>query len=155
MHGVSGGIKLESFTEPRTRIFSYRPWMLKTSNGDIECDGATGRELGKGVVGKLPGIDDRDTAAGLIGASIEVWRSSLPKPKAGEVYWADLEGLDVTTAQGVALGKISHVFSTGANDVLVVRDDVRERMIPFIRPQFVQDVDLESGRVTVDWDPDF
>lgn len=155
LHGVAGDIKLESFTEPRIRIFSYRPWFLKAADGEIECDGASGRELGKGMIAKLPGIDNRDAAAALIGVVIEVWRSALPKPKSGEVYWTDLEGLDVATTQGVELGKISHVFSTGANDVLVVRDESRERLIPFVRPQFVQNVDLAAGRVTVDWDPEF
>ncbi|MEO8803129.1 MAG: ribosome maturation factor RimM [Rudaea sp.] len=155
LHGVAGGIKLESFTEPRIRIFSYRPWFLKTNDGEIQCDGASGRELGKGMVAKLPAIDNRDAAAALIGVSIEVWRSVLPMPMAGEVYWTDLEGLAVATTHGIELGKISHVFSTGANDVMVVRDESRERLIPFVRPQFVQEVDLEAGRVTVDWDPEF
>jgi 16S rRNA processing protein RimM len=36
-----------------------------------------------------------------------------------------------------------------------VRDGGRERMIPFVLKQFVKEVDLESGRITVDWDPDF
>ncbi|HET8942110.1 MAG TPA: ribosome maturation factor RimM, partial [Rudaea sp.] len=40
-------------------------------------------------------------------------------------------------------------------DVLVVRDQTRERLIPFVRPQFVHDVDLDAGRVIVDWDPEF
>ena len=153
--GVSGSIKLESFTQPRTRIFSYRPWLLKTADGEIECTGASGREQGKGMVAILPGIGDREAAAALIGASIEVWRSALPKPKPGEVYWADLEGLDVVTTQGVELGKVSHLFSTGANDVLVVREQNRERLIPFVRPQFVHEVNLDAGRVIVDWDPEF
>lgn len=153
--GVSGGIKLESFTEPRMRIFSYRPWLLKTADGEIECVGVSGRVQGKGMVASLPGIDNRAAATALIGVSIEVWRSALPRPKPGEVYWTDLEGLDVATTQGIALGKVSHLFSTGANDVLVVRDQTRERLIPFVRPQFVHDVDLDAGRVIVDWDPEF
>ncbi|HET8941177.1 MAG TPA: ribosome maturation factor RimM, partial [Rudaea sp.] len=95
--GVSGGIKLESFTEPRMRIFSYHPWLLKTADGEIECVGVSGREQGKGMVASLPGIDNRAAATALIGVSIEVWRSALPRPKPGEVYWTDLEGLDVAT----------------------------------------------------------
>ena len=33
--------------------------------------------------------------------------------------------------------------------------DSRERMIPFLEPQYIRSVDFESGVVTVDWDPDF
>ena len=57
--------------------------------------------------------------------------------------------------EGVDLGNVSHLFSTGANDVLVARDSERERMIPFVRPQYVTDIDLATRTITVDWDPDF
>jgi 16S rRNA processing protein RimM len=151
LHGVDGWLKLESYTQPRLAIFSYQPWRL----GEREVSGAHGREQGKGVIGKLPGCDNRDAAAGLVGVSIQVPRSALPKPKRGEVYWADLEGLDVVTEQGMNFGKVSHLFATGANDVLVVRDGERERLIPYVPGQFVREVDLHAGRITVDWDPEF
>ncbi len=61
----------------------------------------------------------------------------------------------MVTLEGLSLGTVSHLFSTGANDVLVARDDERERMIPFLQPQFVTAVDFHAGVVTVDWDPDF
>jgi 16S rRNA processing protein RimM len=151
VHGVGGWVKLESYTEPRVALFSYRPWLI----GDKEITGVQGREQGKGLIGKLPGCDDRDAAARLIGATIQVRRSALPAPKRGEIYWADMEGLDVVTIDGVALGKVSHLFATGANDVLVVRDGERERLIPYVMKQFVREVDLPAGRITVDWDPEF
>jgi 16S rRNA processing protein RimM len=88
------------------------------------------------------------------GTEIYVARSALPPPKPDEYYWVDLEGLDVKTTEGVALGQVSHLFSTGANDVVVVRGD-RERMIPFVQPDFVKSVDFEANLVVVDWDPEF
>ena len=151
LHGVDGWVKIESYTEPRAGIFSYKPWLV----GGVEVAGATGREQGKSLIGKLPGCDDRDAAASLIGAAIQVPRAALPKPKRGEVYWADLEGMDVVTVEGVGLGKVSHLFATGANDVLVVRDGMRERLIPYVTEQFVREVDSKAGRIIVDWDPEF
>ena len=38
---------------------------------------------------------------------------------------------------------------------LVVRDGERERLIPFVTGQFVREVDLDGGRIVVDWDPEF
>ena len=66
----------------------------------------------------------------------------------------DLEGLRVVTLEGVELGHVSHLFSTGANDVMVVRGE-RERMLPFVQPDYVKSVDFDSGTITVDWDPGF
>ena len=155
LSGVQGAVKLESYTEPRLRLFAYQPWCLKLGALEREVSGARGREQGKGIVANLPDVADRDAAAGWVGAEIWVLRSVLPKPKRGEYYWTDLEGLAVVTVGGVALGQVSHLFSTGANDVLVVRDGERERLIPFVLQQYVSEVDFGAGRITVDWDPEF
>jgi len=155
LFGIDGWVKIESYTDPRQRIFKYRPWLLRHARRESEVDGATGRAQGKGLVARLPDVIDRDAAAALVGAEIWVARSQLPKAKRGEYYWIDLEGLAVVTIDGVALGTVSHLFATGANDVLVVRDGERERMIPFVLEQYVKEVDLQSGRIVVDWDPQF
>jgi 16S rRNA processing protein RimM len=155
LHGVSGEVKLESFTEPREQVFRYQPWRLKSPGRDDEISGCRGKAHGKGIVATLPGVADRDEAERYVGSEIWIPRSLLPKPKPGEYYWADLEGLEVMTIEGVSLGRISHLLSTGANDVIVVRDEGRERLLPFILDDCIKGVDFETGRVTVDWDPAF
>jgi len=153
--GVRGEIKLESWTEPRSAIFNYQPWILRSPNGqESELKGARGRDTGKHLVARFPGIEDRDTVEAMHGTEVFVARSALPPPKPEEYYWVDLEGLDVKTVDGVVLGQVSHLFSTGANDVVVVRGD-RERMIPFVQPDFVVSVDFDANLVVVDWDPEF
>ncbi len=155
VHGVQGAVKIESWTDPRMQIFKYQPWILKSASGEVEISGCRGREQGKGMIAELPGHGDRDKAAALIGTEIWVPRSALPKARPGEFYWTDLEGLDVITVDGVSLGRVSHLFSTGANDVLVARDGERERMVPFVVDQYVREVDFDAGRIVVDWDPEF
>ena len=155
VHGIAGEVKLESFTEPRLQIFRYQPWLLKSAGAEREIRGSRGRAQGKGVVARLPDVNDRDAAAGLVGSEIWISRALLPKPASGEYYWTDLEGLEVVTTEGASLGRISHLLATGANDVMVVRDDARERLLPFVFEDCIRQVDLEAGRVTVDWDPEF
>lgn len=154
--GVRGEAKLESWTGPRAAIFRYQPWVLRSPQGiERELHGVRGRESGKYLVATFPDVADRDAVEAMRGTEIFVPRSALPPPKPGEFYWVDLEGLRVVTLDGVALGTVSHLFSTGANDVLVARDEERERMIPFVQPQYVTAVDFDAGVVTVDWDPEF
>jgi len=153
--GVRGEVKLESFTDPADAIFRYQPWSLRDARGhERSIAEARGRTTAKGVVARLPGVDDRDTAEALRGSEIWVARDALPPPVPGEYYWVDLEGLRVRNLDGADFGTVSHLFSTGANDVIVVHGD-RERMIPFLVPDFVQSVDFDAGVVTVDWDADF
>jgi len=155
VHGLRGELKLESYTEPRTQIFRYQPWLVRSAAGEKTISGSRGREQGKGIVAELPGVADRDAAAALTGAEIWIARSALPAAKPGEYYWSDLEGLEVVTVESVSLGHVSHLIATGANDVLIVREGERERLIPFLVGQYVTKIDLDGGRLTVDWDPDF
>ena len=153
--GVRGELKLESFTEPAKAIFGYRPWILRDTRGnERELSDARGRDTAKGIVATLPGIEDRDAAEAMRGTEVFVARSAFPPPKPGQYYWVDLEGLRVANREGVDFGIVSHLFSTGANDVLVVQGE-RERMIPFREPDYVVSVDFDAGVVTVDWDADF
>lgn len=154
VHGVSGWIKLESHTQPRTGIFLYRPWILRHRGAEREISAMQGREQGRGLVATLDGIATREDAQALIGAEILVPRSALPPPRPGEYYWIDLEGLRVLGPQGVELGRVSHLFTTGSNDVMSVAGE-RERLIPFITGDVVKRVDFEAGLIEVDWDPEF
>ena len=153
--GIRGQIKIESWTEPRDAIFRYQPWILRDALGnEREYTGARGKESGKHLVATFPEVTDRNEVEAMRGTEIFVPRSALPPPKPGEFYWVDLEGFRVVTVEGVDLGTVSHLFSTGANDVLMVRGD-RERMVPFVEPDFVKSVDFDAGLITVDWDPGF
>ena len=152
--GVRGELKFQSFTDPVATALKYQPWLLVHNGNERELPPVRGRETNKGLVVTFPDCADRDIAEALAGAEIWVARSRLPKPKPGEHYWVDLEGLAVSTVEGVELGKVSYLFNTGANDVMVVSGD-RERLIPYVNEQFIVSVDFDVGRIVVDWDPDF
>lgn len=154
LFGVRGWVKVFSNTQPREGIVKYSPWQLRLGDEWRSFVVADGQAQGKGVIARLEGVDDRDAAAALMGADIAIWREQLPPPEEGEIYWADLEGLAVETVEGRTLGKVSYLLETGANDVLVVQGE-RERLIPFVREQVVKEVDLQGGRIVVDWDPEF
>ncbi len=154
VHGIKGWVKVFSETRPRKNILGYSPWHLHHDGAWRVVEPIGGRPHGKTLVAGIAGCGDREQAARLIGATIAVPRDRLPQPAEGEYYWTDLEGLRVHTLDGVELGEISHLFATGANDVVVVRGE-RERLIPFLRPDVVRRIDLEGGEMLVDWDPAF
>jgi 16S rRNA processing protein RimM len=154
LFGVRGWLKVYSHTAPREGILDYKVWYLEDKGAWCQYQVVGGHRQGKGVVAHLQGYDDRDSARGLIGSDIAVLRSQLPALAAEEFYWTDLEGLRVVTLNGVELGVVSHLFETGANDVLVVNGE-RERLIPYTLGNAIQHVDLETGCLFVDWDPDF
>lgn len=153
--GVRGWVKIQSHTEPRDALFDYRPWFLRQRGTEREIRAFEGRAQGRGLVASFSGIESREAAEALIGTEIWVNRAALPKPRAGEYYWVDLEGLAVQTVEGASFGRVSHLFATGANDVLVAVDGEHERLIPFLPDSVIKRVDIGAGLIVVDWDPDF
>ena len=104
---------------------------------------------------------DRDVAESLKGARIFVPRSSFPSTKEDEFYWVDLIGLAVRNREGLDLGTVSELMSTGPQTVLVLSqpnpDDAAkplERMIPFVSA-YVDKVDMAARLILVDWQADY
>ncbi|MCZ6889289.1 MAG: ribosome maturation factor RimM [Gammaproteobacteria bacterium] len=157
VYGIKGWVRVASFTQPMENLLGYAPWHFRRGSSSeawqvadiVECKAHRG-----GYICSIGGVSDRDAAAAFKGALIGVELSELPALDGDEYYWRDLEGLSVRTISGEALGTVERVMETGANDVLVVRDDTRERLLPFVR-QVVVSVDVERGRIVADWDPEF
>ena len=106
-------------------------------------------------------VADRNQAEALKGARIFVPRSSFPTAGTDEYYWVDLLGLNVFNREGVALGQVKDLMSTGPQTVLVLAQNAEEegkppveRMIPFVAA-FVDTVDLPGRKITVDWQLDY
>ena len=159
VYGVKGWVKVFSDTDPREGILKYSPWYLQHPNIDAgrwhEIKVEAGRRHAKTVVVKLEGYDDRDECMQLIGAQIAINASQLKSLAKNEYYWRDLIGLRVVNQQDVELGVVDRLFETGANDVLVVKDETQERLIPWTLEHAVLEVDIEQGVIFVDWDENF
>lgn len=161
--GVKGWVKVHSETEPRENLFQYSPWWLKTKHGVKTYEVDEYRAHGNGLIAHLKGVDDRDQAEALGRVEIAIDRSQLAALEEGEYYWSQLIGLRVITdfeSQERDLGVVTNLMETGANDVLVVQGDassidLNRRLVPYIPGQFVTSVDLDQGRLRVDWDPEF
>jgi 16S rRNA processing protein RimM len=52
------------------------------------------------------------------------------------------------------LGRVKSLIETGANQVLVVAEAERERLLPFVG-HVVKQVDVAGGLIRVDWDSDW
>ncbi|MGC9128880.1 MAG: ribosome maturation factor RimM [Acidithiobacillus sp.] len=153
VHGVRGWVKVFSFTQERDGILDYPHWYLGSEHRPVRV--VEGRLQGGGVVARLEGIEDRDLALGLVGREIAVPASPLPPLPAGEYYWFQLQGLAVVNLSQECLGRVSGLLETGANDVLVVQDEQgTEILIPW-DARAAAGVDLEQGRITVDWQRDW
>lgn len=161
-YGIKGWIKIQPFTQLQQGLLDYPQWLVGREGEWQPRSVEAAKVHGATVVAKLEGVADREQAVALQGMRIAVSRDDFPEPATNEFYWADLVGLKVVNADGVALGSVTRVFETGANDVLVVEDQVanevaanqRERLLPFIAT-VIRQVDIAGGTIIVDWDADY
>ena len=163
--GVKGWFKVVAFSSDPQALMAAPQWFLqpaekgaKTFAGTVILPVKQIRWHGDGLVATSLDVVSRNHAEALRGARIFVPRSSFPTTSEDEYYWVDLIGLAVVNREGVALGQVQELMSTGPQTVLVLAYEqdgkAQERMIPFVSA-FIDKVDLAEKRITVDWQPDY
>jgi 16S rRNA processing protein RimM len=151
--GLKGWLRIQSFTDPPDRLFEYRDWRVCRRGAEERRIVAQSRARGRGWLVKLEGVDTREAAQELAGATVEVERSRLPPLGEREHYRADLVGCLVRNLEGAELGRVSHFMDAPAGALMVVTGE-RERWLP-ATPKHIRSVDGATKTIVVDWPADF
>lgn len=146
-HGVSGRIKVKSFTDPADEFADY-PVLTDESGTQVKLK-ITGHTQGLTIV-EIEGVTRREQAELLRGKKIGVEREALPALDEGLFYTDDLTGMAVVTADGTAFGTVSAVVNYGASDILdIARPDGASELYAFTNATF-PNVDASARRITID-----
>lgn len=149
-HGIRGLLRVRSFNETSDLLASLAVIELRDAGGAIESHPVTrATPHGRGVwLVELADVGDRTAAGALAGRLVVVAPESLPALAEGEFYHHELVGFAVETTTGEAIGTIAGTFSTGLNDVWIVRDGRHERLVPAIA-DVVDAIDRAGRRVVI------
>ena len=160
--GVKGWFKVLPYNTDPEAVFSSKRWfLLPAQRGTFDGVGKLAiieaKHHSDTVVACARDVNDRNGADALRGARIFISRSSFPSTQKDEYYWVDLIGLDVVNREGLPLGVVQDLHSSGLQTLLIIEDicngKTRQRMIPFVSV-FIDDVDLTLKRILVDWQAD-
>jgi 16S rRNA processing protein RimM len=149
-HGVRGALRLH-LHNPASEVLLRAPAprvalrMPDGSRRDAEIVSA--RPVPGGLLVELGGVGDRDAAEALRRAAIEVPRSELEPPGAGEYFAADLVGCEVRLGER-RLGVVRAVAPYPTCDALVVARDRGTLEVPMLA-SFVAGIDLGARVVTL------
>lgn len=157
--GVKGWLKIHPFGDDPLSWGKMPHWWLASESeapdGQWKQYALRGCQAhGKGLIASLEGIGDRNAAEPFSGWYIAVPREFLPHTEENEYYWGDLVGMAVRDEAGEALGEVTGLLSTGAHDVLQVRNGDTEHLIPFVAA-YVLDVDIEARSIRTAWQKDW
>ena len=106
------------------------------------------RRHGEAVVVGFEGCETPEAAAALAGRYVAVPREAALPPAPGRFYAWQLEGCRVVTEAGSEVGRVSGIEQGPTQDLWVVVDGGRERLIPAV-PEIVTEVDLAGRRVVI------
>jgi len=146
VHGLNGMLKAASFAESADTFKKGRRITLKGGEDESVHLILHASPHKQGVLLGLEGIETRDQAEALVGKELLMDRDQLQEPEENSWYWQDLMGLNVVDHIKGYLGRITQIFPTGANDVLVVTGDGGETLVP-MHGNFVESVDLDGHTV--------
>ncbi|MBS0289960.1 MAG: ribosome maturation factor RimM [Proteobacteria bacterium] len=151
-YGVQGWQHIHSFANPIENILHYQQWYVEVKGVWQSWQLIKGRRHGQGIVALLNGIDSPEVAMQFRNSPIAIARSALEALPQDEFYWTDLEGMSVISIAGEQLGNVHYLYENSTVDVMVVKNQNKERHIPFIIHDTVLKVDCEHKQITVDWD---
>lgn len=152
--GVKGWLKIQPSTEYTDSLLDYPQWRLSKGKDVQMVEIEAGKAAGDELQVKFSHVNDRDAAALLRGYTIEVPRESFAETEEDEFYWADLVGMKVFNREQICLGEVVKLMETGAHDVLIIRGEHGEKLIPFVN-QYIDDVNQAERTIIVDWGLDY
>ncbi len=171
--GIKGWVRIQPHGADTEALLTANTWFLQPPearfargfeafSGCVRVTVAEVKTHRDGVVARFEGMDDRNLAEALKGVRICLPRSAFPATPEGEYYWVDLIGLEVINRQGEFMGVVRDLMPTGPHSVLVLehtetvdgKAHTAERMIPFVAA-YVDGVDQQARRITVDWQKDY
>ncbi len=147
--GLKGEIKIKPFTDDITKFNDFKTIYVSVKKELKEFEVEHVRFSKNMVFLKLKGIDTIEEAENYRNLYIKRKRDKDEKLEVDTYYIVDLLGCRVYTDEQKELGEVVDVFSTGSNDVYVVKDELgKQVLLPAIK-DVIKNVDIENRTIIV------
>lgn len=148
-YGIKGFLKVVPYTDDITRFEDLKSIYIETKNSlktFIIEDVKYNKNL---VLLKLKGIDDINSAEIYKNCYIKIDRKDAVDLPEDSYFIIDLIGITVFTDNSEELGNIVDVYSTGANDIYVVKNELGKQVLLPAIGEVIKDVDIENKKMIV------
>lgn len=143
--GLRGEVSVLVHTDRPEEVFQPGSVLTTSSDKVPELEVSRARDHNGRLLLEFVGVNSREEAEELRGLELLV----EGEDEDDAWYARDLEGLVVTDVDGNELGVVSGLMPSPAHDLLLVRSEGVEVMVPFVEA-IVPQVLLEEGRIIVD-----
>ena len=148
-HGVRGELKIYPLTDNVKRFSKLSFVFFQVAGEYKKIEIQSVKYIKELAILKLNGINDMNEALKYKDVYIYIDRENAIKLPNDSYFISDLVDMDVSTIDGVYIGKITSVFETGSNDVYDIRSkDGKSLLIPAIKDVIIS-VDVENKKMIV------
>ncbi|MCD8036517.1 MAG: ribosome maturation factor RimM [Clostridiales bacterium] len=148
-HGIKGTLRIFPTTDVPERFELLKEVILEVNNEKKVCKIAKVAYHKNFVLLTLEEYNDINQVEGFKNGRILIPAEKALPLDEDEYYTRDLYDMDVYTDEGENLGKLTEVYTTGANDVYgVTGSDGKELLIPAIK-QCILSVNVAERKMTV------
>lgn len=155
-HGTRGELFVLPLTDHPDTVFAPgQPLLLGDGEGAPAGDAPsvvveTVRPFKRGLLVGFEGVARREDAEALARLYLLAPADALPPLDDDEVFYHELLGMLVETADGHVVGRVREVYETDPHHLLeVVGDDGKARLVPFAA-RIVMQVDRSGRRLVID-----
>lgn len=148
-YGIKGFLKVVPYTDDITRFENLKSIYVETKNSlktFIIEEVKYSKNL---VLLKLKGIDDINTAEIYKNCYLKIDRKDAVELPEDSYFIIDLIGITVYTDNNEELGNIVDVYSTGANDIYVVKNELGKQVLLPAIGDVIKNVDIQNKKMIV------
>jgi 16S rRNA processing protein RimM len=153
-HGVYGWVKVALLTDDPDRFSSIGGVYVEETGGTIrrlEIEGVK-HQVDRALL-KFEGIESPEQAVALLkGRKLMIPESEVPPIEEEDVYYTyQIIGMNVVDDEGKQIGILEEIYSTGSNDVYLVREPggKTEYMVPALK-SCIRKVDVAAKIMVID-----
>ena len=146
--GLKGEVKLLPFImDLALKDCNGKIYTIDSTGGALKREPELIRPHKKLWIIRFEGINSINEAKNLIGQTVAVDKSFFPELSPGNYYWFEIIGLEVYDEKNNFYGEIIKVFSTGSNDVYVVKSQNEDEFLLPATKEVVKKIDLKKNRL--------
>lgn len=147
--GLQGELRVYPHTDFPERFAEFDEIALQPEHASLRRVKILAAHVqGRRITLKLAGVDTREQAEALRGAKLFIPKTWTVPLGEDEYYHYQLIGLQVVTTAGEALGEITRILITGANDVY----ETPLALIPAVK-DYIRAINLDEGCMVVEARP--
>jgi 16S rRNA processing protein RimM len=148
--GIRGEVKIQLLTDECDRLLHLTSvWIGKHEESVVERKILRVRQDVKHCIAAFQDVATVEAAEDLRDQFVFVSKGETMQPEAGRYFVDDVLGCEMASQEGKHIGTIVDVLILPANDLWVVRNGIKETLIPAVKA-IVKEVDVKRKRVVID-----